>query len=105
MSVPFFDALGQVLAWYRSRDPAASWENNVSFNVSSALAFVDHALDNGTIGDVMASLPATIASVVSISALTRWFLVSHSYHGNDHLCHALEQCSEVFGLDRCSTRR
>ena len=69
-SVPFFDALGQVLAWDRSRDPAASWENDASFNVSSALAFVDHAFDKGTIWDIMTSLSATITSVVSKSALT-----------------------------------
>ena len=69
-SVPFFDALGQVLAWDRSRDPAASWENDASFDISSALAFVDHALDKGTIGYVMTSLSATVTSVVSKSALT-----------------------------------
>ena len=69
-SVPFFDALGQVLAWDRSRDSAASWENNASFNVPSALAFVDHAFDQGTIGYIMTSLSATVTSVASKSALT-----------------------------------
>ena len=63
-SVPFFDALGQVLAWDRSRDPAASWENDAPFNVPSALAFIDHVFDQGTIRYIMTSLSATITSVV-----------------------------------------
>ena len=71
--MPFFNVLGQVLAWDSSRDEAAPWEDNTPFNILSALAFVDQAFDSRTIGYVMASLSATIASVITISAQCRWF--------------------------------